>query len=203
MIKNIVFDMGMVIFEWVPKKLIAKYHLGEEDEKFLLNKVFGSYKWQLLDYGYFKDEGEFLYDILKEVPQRLQEVVKELVFNWEGDGIVQIPGMEELIKNLKSKGYGIYLLSNAGPRQPEYWKTLEVSRYFDGTIVSALVKQYKPCPDIYKTLLERFNLKAEECVFIDDMPQNCAGAFCVGFNTVVFRGCEDLKENLKNLGVAI
>ena len=89
------------------------------------------------------------------------------------------PGMAELVRELKGSGYGIYLLSNASIRQHEYWPRIPASRFFDGTLISADHHVIKPQPEIYRLCLERFGLKAEECIFVDDMAHNVEGAvFC-------------------------
>ena len=105
---------------------------------------------------------------------------------------------------LKEAGYGIYLLSNASVDQPNYWKKLPVSRHFDGTLVSAFVKQVKPMHEIYRTFTRKFDLKPEECVFIDDVPMNVACAILNGWEGIVFYGdARELQVKLAALGVRI
>lgn len=196
--------MGQVILKWNPKVFFEDYNLSEEDKIIIYNNVFTSYNWQLLDFGYYKSEQDFLNDVLKNVPEHLHEIVTYIVLHWDDKGRECVEGMEDLVKKLKEKGYGIYLLSNAGPRQPQYWSRMNVSQYFDGVVVSSLVCQYKPCTNIYETLLNRYNLKADECIFIDDLSLNCAGAFLTGLHPIVFRGCENLKQHLrKDFGIEV
>ena len=59
----------------------------------------------------------------------------------------------------------------------------------------------KPDPEIYRILLERFNLKPEECVFIDDFPKNIEAARKAGMNGIVFTDVKSAKEGLLKLGV--
>ena len=52
---------------------------------------------------------------------------------------------------------------------------------FDGGVASCEVHVNKPDPKIYKALLDKYSLKAEECVFIDDRLENVQAAFALGF----------------------
>jgi len=203
MIKNIIFDMGGVLIDWTPSKYINRYNLSKEDADLLTRVVYADYRWPLMDYGYYASEQDFLNDVNKLLPEHLHQIAKELVCDWDKPEILNYPGMGELIKQLKENGYGIYLLSNAGPRHKEYWPKVAGSEYFDGVVVSAYEKQYKPGVDIFKTLLNRYNLVANECVFTDDLSTNCAGAFLCGIHPIVFRGPEDLKTELRKLEVRI
>ncbi len=65
-------------------------------------------------------------------------------------------------------------------------KEMPFLKYMD-VLSSCDVKQLKPEADIYQTLLDKFGLKAEECVFIDDRPVNCEGAQKAGIHTICFK----------------
>lgn len=85
-----------------------------------------------------------------------------------------------MILNLKKKGYSIYLLSNIN----EYtFKSIYDSKLFDivdGYVLSYLEHQVKPYKSIYLTLLDRFKLKPNECLFIDDNKKNVETARDLG-----------------------
>ena len=111
---------------------------------------------------------------------------------------------EELIRSLKDRGYGIYLLSNASVAQHEYWPKFPVSRYFDGKLISCDVNVVKPCHRIFELFIERFALKPEECLFIDDAPANVAGAVDCGWHGIVFNGdTEELKQKMALYGITV
>ena len=75
---------------------------------------------------------------------------------------------------------------------------------FDGTVVSAFAGSVKPSAEIFRHLLERFQLKAGECYFVDDMPENVAGAKRSGIDGFVFRGdANALRSALAALGVSL
>lgn len=201
MIKNIIFDMGNVLNVFSPDMFVARLGLNEEDSKILKEKVYYSGEWILLDWGYLTDE-QAIEKMKATLPQHLREYVPTLVSHWD-EPMVPIEGSEDLVRRLSEKGYGLYLLSNACYRQPDYFKTLPVSKYFKGAVISAFEKMIKPMPEIYKLVLDRFDLKAEECVFIDDSPTNVSGALVCGIDGIVFRSAAQLEEELKNRGIEI
>ena len=155
-----------------------------------------------MDRGSMTDE-EAAVSVCKRLPEHLHDTARKLVQMWDRP-ILPIPGMYELIEELKANGYGIYLLSNASYRQHDYWPRVEASKFFDGTLISADEKVVKPQPEIYRLLLQRFSLKAEECFFIDDVPANIEGAFYCGIPGAVFHGSAALlRRDLRAAGVKI
>ena len=119
-------------------------------------------------------------------------------------GFKQVYEWDELVFDLKKRGYGIYLLSNASVMQKEYWPNVECSAAFDGVVVSAFEHVMKPEEKFYRILLDRYGLRAEECVFIDDATSNAEGAFFSGLQAIVFHGdVEELRAKLRELDVAI
>ena len=70
---------------------------------------------------------------------------------------------------------------------------------FDGIVVSGEEKLIKPDPEIFKVLLDRYNLKAEESVFIDDSPANIKTAEGLGFKAVLFDNIENVRSRIGQL----
>ena len=177
-VRNIVFDMGGVLFRWEPLAMSRRVCDTEEDARLLLHAVFDSPEWVWQDAGAL-DEETVAWASKTRVPRRLHAAVDELVFHWH-DHRVHIAGIEELVCDLKGAGYGIYLLSNAGESFARYEAQLPARACFDGMVVSCYEHVVKPDARIYRTLLERFDLEAGECLFVDDTPRNVLGARRVG-----------------------
>ena len=91
------------------------------------------------------------------------------------------PGMAEIIQELKARGNGVYVLSNASIRLPKvYRRVMPAAELYDGVFFSAEYRCIKPQAMIYETFLKQFRLKAGDCFFIDDLPENIEGAKAVG-----------------------
>lgn len=202
MIKNIIFDMGNVLIRFDHAYFIRRLDVAAEDVELLRREVFRSLEWARMDRGTMT-ETEAKESICRRLPARLHDAAEKLICMWDRP-ILEIPGMYELVEELKGMGYGIYLLSNASVRQHEYWPRVPASRFFDGTLISADEKLVKPQPEIFRLALDRFGLKAEECFFIDDSPANIEGAFCCGIPGAVFHDdAVRLRRDLRQAGVMV
>ena len=201
MIRNIVFDMGRVLIQFDPEFFVTRENITDQkDRAIILKELFHSVEWAMMDRGDLsEDTAEPV--ILKRIPERLHGKVSHLLHHWAYERDV-IPGMYELVQDLKQAGYSIYLLSNASTAPPEYWKQYPVSRFFDGTMISSYERCVKPSDEIYRRFTDRFRLAPEECVFIDDTPSNVAAAIANGWEGIVFYGdAEECRERLKEKGV--
>ena len=202
MIRNIIFDMGNVLLCFDRGLFLDRLDVSEEDRALLLREVFVSLEWAQMDRGSLT-EATALERMCRRLPQRLHAAAEALVCRWD-DPILPMEGMYALVEELKAAGYGIYLLSNASVRQHDYWPRLPVSRFFDGTLISADEGLVKPQPEIYRLLLERFGLEAQECFFIDDSPANIEGALLCGIPGAVFHGdAQLLRQALRAAGVNV
>lgn len=202
MIRNILFDMGQVLIRFDQGFFIRRLGIDGEDMDLLMREVFRSVEWVQMDRGTLREEEAFE-KIAPRLPERLHDAAKKLLCMWDRP-ILEIEGMYALVAELKEKGYGIYLLSNASVRQHDYWPRVPASRFFDGKLISADVKVIKPQPEIYRLCLETFGLKAEECFFIDDSPANIEGALNCGIPGAVFHGdAKLLRQHLRAAGIDV
>ncbi len=203
MIRNVVFDMGRVLIHFEPELYVRRLGVAPQEEKLLLNQVFRSVEWVQMDRGAI-DEAEAVRRFCRRLPAHLHECVRRLVFEWD-EPVMPVEGMYELVEELKMAGCGIYLLSNASVRHPQYWPKIPVSRFFDGTVISSEAGVMKPRREIYQVLCERYGLKAEECFFIDDLPANVEEALAAGMSGMVFHDgdVEEARGALRGSGVRI
>lgn len=112
-----------------------------------------------------------------------------------------IPGMIELVDQVKAGGYRVGLLSNTTEQHVAINRTRHIFEHFEVALMSNEIGTRKPEKDSYIKLLEAMGAKAEETVFIDDLSENVAGAQVVGIHGVKFEGREPLIGQLKQLGV--
>ena len=202
MIKNIVFDMGGVIIRFDREFYIGRLDVSPEDGLLLMNEVFRSVEWCMMDRGSL-DEAAALARMKLRLPEHLHEAARKLVFEWDLP-TSPIPGMEELVRDLKENGYRVFLLSNASVRQPEYWARVPAARYFDGTLISSSHGLLKPQPEIYHLAFETFGIDPAESVFVDDTPPNAEGSLFCGMDAFVFNGdAEAFRSWLRKKGVRV
>lgn len=196
MIKNVVFDIGNVLVDFRWRALMDELGISKEVQDIFENSVFGSAWWETLDHGTL-EEDEALAKIREDNKEYLNEF--HLVWNNRDRIVASYDYSVSWIKELKERGYKVYLLSN----YPKLLFTLHEQKgvftflpYVDGKVVSAFEKKIKPDPDIYECLLERYGLKAEECIFIDDRKDNVEGALRVGMNAIHFESYEQATDML-------
>ena len=202
MIRHIIFDMGNVLLRFDRELFLNRIGAAGEDRKRLMEQVYLSVEWVMMDRGTL-DEPEAEKRMRADLPEHLHSAVHALVSQWD-EPILPIPGMYELVEELKNAGYGIYLLSNASHRQHEYWKKVTVAPLFDGTIISADEGVMKPGCEYFTRALNRFGLKAGECFFVDDQPANVEGArYCGIPGTVFFGDAGLLRSQLRAAGVNV
>ena len=192
--------MGNVLLYFDRQRFLNRLDVTEAEKQLLLRRVFLSTEWVQMDRGTL-DEPQAEARMCADLPEHLHSAVHALVSKWD-EPILPIPGMYELVEELKAKGYGIYLLSNASHRQHEYWKKVAVEHLFDGTIISADEGVMKPGAEYFLRALKRFGLKAEECFFVDDQPANVEGAAYCGIPGAVFHGdAALLRSRMKAAGI--
>lgn len=202
MIRAILFDMGNVLIRFDRDYFITRLGITGQDKALLMREVFQSVEWVQMDHGTIR-EPEALERICERLPQRLHDAAGKLVSFWDRP-ILPIDGMPELVRELKEKGYRLYLLSNASLRQHDYWPRVPAWECFDGKVISADEKVMKPDHQYYRIALERFGLKPEECFFVDDSPPNIEGAMCCGIRGAVFHADAGLlRRQLRAAGVDV
>lgn len=113
-----------------------------------------------------------------------------------------VKATEQLIRELKVAGYKLYVLSNMSREFIDFLRRFPVYGLFDGEVVSCEEHTVKPEPRIYEILLERFALKPDETLFVDDRPLNLEAAARFGIHTQLFdpanpaATCEVLRRRL-------
>ena len=118
---------------------------------------------------------------------------------------IEIEPMVNLAKQLKSHGYKLYILSNWEESSYQHLATLhpQLFKLFDGIVTSGEEKIGKPNPQIYTRLLKKYNLKAHECLFIDDEINNTIAAETMGIRSIVCSNALAVCKGLINCGVMI
>jgi putative hydrolase of the HAD superfamily len=194
MIRNILFDMGNVITVYDSYGAGRHFIKDEALRKKVVTSVFISPEWLMLDMGIIPEE-----DALKRMKDRLDtEEEKELAetcFNdWHLYNKWPMPHMAELVKELKEKGFKVFMLSNASIRMPKVYKqTIPLWELYDGFLFSAEIQYIKPQKEIYLEAFRRFRIRPEESFFVDDVPANVEGGKRCGMDGYCFADGDILK----------
>lgn len=198
-ITAVVFDIGGVLLDWSPAHLYRQLISDPEElEHFLTVVAPLSWHWQ-------HDRGVPMAETL---PVRSAEFPEhaELLAQWQLRYLDMIggavPGTAEVVEDVRAAGRQIYGLSNM---PAEVWPGLvdawPVLARFDGVIVSGEERLVKPEPAIFDVLVERFGLDRANTVFVDDTPVNVVGARASGLQAIRFTDAEQLRADLRRLGV--
>lgn len=200
MYKNIIFDLGNVLLSFNPKEYL-KSKIEENRIERVFKEIFLSDEWIKLDEGTITEVEAIENISIRNEDYR--EDIKKAFENWY-DILIPIDDTVNILKRLKEKGYKLYYLSNfhdiAFKKMKEKYDFFNL---FDGGVVSYEDKLLKPDERIYKTILNRYNLIAEESIFIDDTKINVKAAKEANIEGLVFENTNKLKEDLKDLGVNI
>ena len=197
MITNIIFDIGNVLADFSWKQHMIDLGFSDECIERLTHYMVQHPLWDELDVG-IRHHSEVIADMKALSPQYADEIGR---YFDNLDGIVRLrEGSAAWLSGLKKRGFGVYLLSN----YPDWMfdvhsKDFDFLPYADGMVISSRVKVMKPDLRIYRMLLEKYSLRAEECVFIDDRADNCKAAERVGIRAIRCISSEQAQRDLEDM----
>ncbi|BAI73009.1 2-haloacid dehalogenase [Azospirillum sp. B510] len=196
----VVFDVGQVLIEWDPRHLYRELFDGYEDlmEDFLDRVCTPA--WNLeQDRG--RPWAEAVALLTAEHPD-CAELIRAYDDMWERMVPGPIPGTADILAELKARGVPVYAITNFSVEKFELTrKRFDFLNSFDGLIVSGQERLVKPDPAIYRLFVDRYDLEASDCYFIDDNPDNVEAAKSVGMSAHLFAGAEALRRDLLALGL--
>ena len=203
MIKNIIFDIGGVIADFDPIRVLHDMGLSEKQVQVIAKNTLLGPWWIELDRGVMSKEEVFakmLGDLSKEMPDAIpiadkflnEEIVKT---------VTSFDYSKNWLSDLKKRGYEIYLLTNyPGWLFDYHWEhTFSFTASVKGAFVSGKEKVIKPDDAIYQGILKRFDLTPSECVFLDDRIENVEGAKRNGINAIHFTSFEEASSELESV----
>lgn len=179
MIKSVIFDIGAVLVEFDWNGFLHRIYDAQTADA-VFAATWGTEAWHELDrdalpretvLGMFTANAREYAAEIRAALARTNECAKLFPYT---------PGW---IRSLKAQGLSVYFLSNYYPYL--VWKNPEVLRFIDdmdGGVFSWQEKITKPDPEIYRRLLRKYDLRAEECVFIDDSQANIDAANALGLH---------------------
>ncbi|MDP4147228.1 MAG: HAD family phosphatase [Bacillota bacterium] len=201
MYKNIIFDLGRVLLNFNPEEYLKKKNIEVERISEVYKEIFQSEEWIMLDKGIITEEDAKKIIINRSINNT--DLIELAFENWY-EILTPIDGTVEILKELKDAEYKLYFLSNFHLLAFEYvTKMYDFFKLFNGGVVSYEEKLLKPEEAIYKKIIEKYNLKPEESIFIDDVKENVEGARRVNIRSILFTNPGALREELRAYGVNI
>ena len=197
MIKAVFFDMGGVIspsrkeemFAW----LIRNLALPESKINVLAECYNGAQKGE-----------KSTEELLDEVSSKLNVDKAKLRKSWEemhSEVFTLNPEVLAIVSSLKEKKYVTALITNTIELHASLFRKNKGYSFFHPIVCSYEIGIKKPEPGIYKKMLDVIGFKAEECVFVDDRIEHLAPAIQLGMKVIHFKNAEQLKQDLRKLGV--
>ena len=191
--QNIIFDFGNVLVQWHPELVYTEY-FGDDARAwwFLRHVVDNEWRGRI-------DAGESTAELTAELVARFPEYKEaiELFDKRYFDMLTgEVPGMRELLEEVM-RHYEVYGLTNWSMETfPTARERFGILQMIDRYVVSAAERLIKPDPRLFQVLLDRYGLRAEECTFVDDNPDNVAAARKLGMKGIVFTGADNLRKEL-------
>ncbi len=186
MIKNLIFDFGNVVVHFDPDYMTGCITKNPDEFIVLRDAVFNPITFEQTDKGTITaDEHKKI--VCCDLPPHLHKKAEQILDSW----YLNLPvweGMEDLLLDSKAAGYKIYLLSNINIQFSQNKDKVKILKLFDGIQLSSEIQHTKPDTVIYNTLLKRYGLSAQECMFIDDRRINIDGGEAVGIKGYLFDG---------------
>lgn len=195
MIKNIVFDLGNVLFSFKPADFLDEKKYPENLKNQILADVFGSREWLMLDNGDITTL-QAIDAIASRSLLKRDEIVR--IFNYRREIIFPLDVNVKVLPELKKQGFKLYFLSNFPLDLWEDVHGYEFFNYFEGGLISGEAGASKPDSRFYEMLLKEYKLVPNECLYIDDLEVNVKTAESLGMKGITTYGSLRISEMISD-----
>jgi len=200
-INTIIFDLGGVLIDWNPKYVYRDIFNGDEEKVDWFLNTICTHSWnEEHDAGRLIEDGNKV--LIGQYPEH-EKLIKTYYERWHemlGGSIKE--GVSVLSKLKRANSCKLYALTNwSAETFPVAIQRYDFLQHFEGIVVSGAEKTRKPFARIYEIILERYQLNAPTCVFIDDNQANVEGARTIGMKAILFKNSTQLTNELNHLGV--
>jgi HAD superfamily hydrolase (TIGR01509 family) len=198
---NVVFDVGQVLLKWDPRLVYTDHFDSDEQiDAFLAEIDFNAWNIE-------QDRGRTwaeAVDIGKAAHPQHADLIAKFDRDWHMSVPGAIQGTVEVLEDLREKNQPLYAITNfSAEKWAECTKRFDFLTGFRDVVVSAHEKMIKPDPAIFELFLDRNELEADDCIFIDDSPANICAAESVGFDAILFEGPVRLRNALIRRGLPL
>ena len=197
--KTVVFDLGNVLIDWNPRYLYSKIFPNETEVEWFLENICDD-EWNAKH-----DAGQPFSTGIAEL-SRLHPQFSAQISNWYERWEEMLGGPLDdtvaILAELKKKQVPLFILSNwSAETYPKAEAIYDFLFWFDGKIISGEIGKIKPDPDIYKLLIETYDLTPDNTVFIDDKLANVKAAEDSGIHGIHFHNAALLRNDLTKLNL--
>jgi HAD superfamily hydrolase (TIGR01509 family) len=113
------------------------------------------------------------------------------------------PGMEKVVKSLAGRHRTVIFSNTNAPHIAHIEARYPVYRHAHAAYLSYELGLVKPDPPAFLKVLELEDCEPQDCIFIDDRPENTAAAEMLGMTTVTFTGQEAFLAAIAAHGLAV
>ena len=194
---TLIFDLGGVLIDWNPEYVFRELIPDTDRRKFFFDHICTH------DWNVEQDAGRRIAvatQLLVEQHPEWESEIRAYYGRWEemlGGPIVETV---ELLREIRDRGtHRLLALTNwSNETFPVALSRYDFLQWFEGIVVSGDEQTRKPFPEIYETLLRRYQVDPAQAVFIDDVLKNVQGAENVGIRGIHFQHAAGLRQTLKD-----
>ncbi len=191
---TVVFDLGGVLIDWNPRHLYRQLFDDEQAmEHFLAEVCHQGWNEQ-------QDAGRPWHEAIRQLSAAFPEHA-ELIAAYRARWHEMLGGplsdSVAVLAELRARGVPLYALTNWSQETfPIALERYAFLQWFEGVVVSGQERLIKPDPAIFQRLLQRYGLRAEQVIYIDDAPRNVEAAARLGMQALLFRDAASLRAAL-------
>ena len=198
----VIFDLGGVLIDWDPRHLYRRLFDGDDEamERFLTEVT--SAEWNVQ-----QDRGRSLDAATEELVARhpdKEDLIRAYygAETWREMISGPIAGTVDVLADLRARGVRLFALSNwSAETFPRVSHEFDFLGWFEGIVLSGQEGIAKPEEAIYRIVLDRHGLTAEDTIFVDDSERNVDQARSMGIDAIVFRDADQLRDELRGRGL--
>jgi putative hydrolase of the HAD superfamily len=193
--RNVIFDLGGVVLEWDPERILQGYYPDPESRTLMKGALFQHPDWLDLDRGTLSEA-----DLVARAAHRTGRPVLELegLLRAVRESLRAKPDTVALLDRLFARGVPLYCLSNVASSIFAYLRDRHTFwGVFSGIVISGDLKVMKPEHEIFEILLKRHGLKASSTAFVDDNEANISAARELGLHPVWFKDAQQCTRELE------
>lgn len=198
---TVILDFMGVIADVDYKKLISKFSLTDGfkilrifvalKKNSTLKHAFERYQKGTINIKEFEELlSQYYPKISHLLPKMFEEFVNCTTINAD---------VLDAIQTLREKGTQVILMSNTTPETEKLIKSTQLSKYFDGMVLSTELTMRKPMSTIYKYAIETYEIIPQNTYMIDDTQKNLDAAIKLNITALKSKNSQETLNILQGL----